>query len=180
MLKSVTPAEAKRLADDGAAIVDVREPDEFARMRIRGARNWPLSALGHSKLGLGKATAAVFCCQSGARTARNAEKLANEAGCDAFAIEGGIEAWRKASLPVEIDRAQPLPLMRQVQIAAGALVLGATLLGYFASGYFYVLAAAVGAGLLQAGITGWCGMAHLLQVMPWNRRSAAPSLARGA
>jgi hypothetical protein len=34
------------------------------------------------------------------------------------------------------------------------------------------LSALIGAGLLFAGLSGWCGMAKLLGVMPWNRRGA--------
>jgi hypothetical protein len=34
---------------------------------------------------------------------------------------------------------------------------------------FFGLAAFVGAGLVMAGTTGWCGMARLLAHMPWNR-----------
>ncbi|MDR8242161.1 DUF2892 domain-containing protein, partial [Acinetobacter baumannii] len=33
----------------------------------------------------------------------------------------------------------------------------------------YVIPGFVGAGLMLAGMTGWCGMAKLLAVMPWNR-----------
>ena len=68
------------------------------------------------------------------------------------------------------DKSQPLPLMRQVQIVAGALILLGVALGYaFCSGFF-LLSAFVGAGLTFAGITGFCGMARLLALMPWNRR----------
>ncbi|MDG6745875.1 DUF2892 domain-containing protein [Staphylococcus aureus] len=35
------------------------------------------------------------------------------------------------------------------------------------------MSAFVGAGLMFAGVTGWCGMANLLRVMPWNRRATA-------
>jgi len=38
---------------------------------------------------------------------------------------------------------------------------------------FYALSAFVGAGLIFAGTTGFCGMAHLLGLMPWNRRKPA-------
>ncbi|WP_420561918.1 YgaP family membrane protein [Tepidicaulis sp.] len=61
---------------------------------------------------------------------------------------------------------------RQVQITAGALVLSGIVLGAAVSPAFYLLSAFVGAGLMMAGITGWCGMARLLAVMPWNRRAA--------
>jgi hypothetical protein len=58
--------------------------------------------------------------------------------------------------------------MRQVQIAAGALVVIFVLLGQVAP-IFRLLAALVGGGLLFAGLSGTCGMALLLARMPWNR-----------
>jgi hypothetical protein len=61
--------------------------------------------------------------------------------------------------------------MRQVQIAAGSLVLTGVLLGAIASPAFYAIAGFVGAGLTLAGVTGTCAMARLLRVMPWNRRA---------
>ena len=60
--------------------------------------------------------------------------------------------------------------MRQVQIAAGVLILLGVALGYSVSSAFFLLSAFVGAGLTLAGVTGFCGMARLLAVMPWNRR----------
>ena len=43
MLRTITPAEAARLLrEEGATLVDVREPDEHARQRIPGARNLPV------------------------------------------------------------------------------------------------------------------------------------------
>jgi len=85
-------------------------------------------------------------------------------------MAGGIQAWKAAGLPVTEDKSQPLPLMRQVQIAAGGLILLGVVLGYGFSSGFFLLSALVGAGLTFAGITGFCGMARLLAVMPWNRR----------
>ena len=40
-LPTITPAEAKRLLDEGATLIDIRGPDEHARERIPGARNHP-------------------------------------------------------------------------------------------------------------------------------------------
>ena len=84
-----------------------------------------------------------------------------------------LDAWTAAGLPVEEDRNAPLELMRQVQIAAGLLVLTGVGLGFAASPAFFGLAGFVGAGLTFAGATGWCGMAKLLAAMPWNRPAAA-------
>jgi len=171
--KNVSPAEAKRLVEAGALLVDVRGADEHARERIPGARLLPLPELAAGHPQLAGAPAVVFHCRSGARTAGSAAALAAAAPCEVYVLEGGLEAWRKAGLAVEVDRRQPLPLMRQVQIGAGGLVVLGVALGYLFSPWFFLLAGFVGAGLLQAGVTGWCGMANLLQRMPWNRAAAA-------
>jgi rhodanese-related sulfurtransferase len=95
--------------------------------------------------------------------------VASATECDAYLLEGGLDAWKGAGLPVQLDRKQPLELMRQVQIAAGLLVLTGVVLGASVSSAFYVLAGLVGAGLTFSGVTGTCGMASLLRLMPWNR-----------
>jgi hypothetical protein len=41
---------------------------------------------------------------------------------------------------------------------------------------FYGLSAFVGAGLVFAGITDWCGMAMVLAKMPWNQRGGTEKL----
>jgi rhodanese-related sulfurtransferase len=89
--------------------------------------------------------------------------------CEAFVAEGGLDAWRKAGLPVVTDRRQPIEMQRQVQIVAGALGLGGVLLGAFVSPAFFAVPGFIGAGLLFAGLTGTCGMAKLLKLAPWNR-----------
>jgi rhodanese-related sulfurtransferase len=93
--------------------------------------------------------------------------------CEAYIVEGGIEAWKKAGLPIAKDRSQPIEIQRQVQIAAGSLVLLGVVLGLAVSPAFYAVSAFVGAGLTFAGFSGWCGMATLLARMPWNRTTAA-------
>jgi rhodanese-related sulfurtransferase len=169
-LPTISPVEAKRLMDQGATLVDIRGPDEFARERIPGAENRPLDRLSGIDGGNG---IAIFHCRSGQRTSMNAAKLAQAASCDAYIVEGGLDAWKKAGLPVERDRSQPIELQRQVMIAAGSLVLLAVVLGQFVAPAFYALAAIVGAGLTFAGISGWCGMAKVLALMPWNRAASS-------
>jgi len=90
---------------------------------------------------------------------------------DALMLEGGIEAWKKAGLPVATDAKAPLELNRQVQITIGLLMLTGVALTLFVDSIFIALPAFLGAGLLFAGLSGWCGMAHLLALAPWNRRA---------
>lgn len=177
MLNTITPDEAARLLrDGGATLVDVREADEHARERIPGARNLPLSRLEEAELAVHQGKPVLFHCRSGARTAGNADRLAAKAGlCEAYVVEGGLDAWKRAGLPVAEDRRQPLELMRQVQIAAGSMVVLGVLLGAFVTPGFYILSAFVGAGLVFAGVTGTCGLAQVLRMMPWNRRAASPA-----
>jgi hypothetical protein len=86
-------------------------------------------------------------------------------------LEGGLAEWKRCGLPTKLDRTKPIELQRQVQLVAGSLTLIGVALAVFVSPAWIGLAAFVGAGLTFAGATGWCGMAKLLQVMPWNRVS---------
>ena len=170
-LRTIGPLEAKRLIDDGAILVDIREGDEHARERIPGVRHLALSKLEEADLAADRGRAVIFHCRSGARTRSNAAALAAKVdeSCEAFLLEGGLEGWRKAGLPTVIDRWQPIELQRQVQIGAGGLAFLGTLLGLLVSPWFFAVPLLVGGGLLLAGLTGFCGMALLLQRAPWNR-----------
>lgn len=165
----ISAEEAKRLVEGGAILVDVREADEHARERIPGAKHYALSQIA-GPLDARGASAVIFHCRSGSRTTAAAGRLASVAGAEAYVLEGGIEAWKAAGLPVLKEISQPLELMRQVQIAAGSLALLGVIFGALFHPAFYAVAGAVGAGLVFAGLTGTCGMARLLALAPWNRR----------
>lgn len=166
-IKAIAPADARRVVEAGALLVDIREADEHAREKIPGAVNVPLARIGEVAA-LGRPL--VFHCRSGMRTQANAEALrAAASGSPCHLLEGGIDGWRKAGLPTAVDRKQPLEIMRQVQIGAGSLTLIGVALGFLVHPAFFALSAFVGAGLTFAGTTGWCGMALLLRHMPWNR-----------
>jgi predicted branched-subunit amino acid permease len=59
-----------------------------------------------------------------------------------------------------------------VRIAAGAIVLTGVLLARFANFNFIWLSGFVGAGLIFAGITDFCGMGLLIAKLPWNKRKS--------
>ena len=170
-LPHISPAKAKELIDRGAVLVDIREFDEHARSRIPAARHAPLSRLERLEFD-SETPAVIFHCRSGNRTAGNAARLSPCTDYDAFILDGGIDAWKKAGLPVAENKQQPIEIMRQVQIAAGSLVFLGTALGALAHPGFYAIAAFVGAGLVFAGVSGSCMMARLLALAPWNRRAA--------
>jgi rhodanese-related sulfurtransferase len=170
-LQSISPQRAKQLLGEGALLIDIREPDEYAREHIPQARLRPVSTLQSSPIETGQAAQVVFHCKSGGRTTANAARLAAATSCEGYILEGGVEAWKRAGLPVTTDSKQPLELMRQVQIAAGSVVVLGVALGALLSPWLYLLSGFVGAGLVFAGATGHCGLAGLLKLMPWNRRA---------
>lgn len=162
---TIDAAEARRLMAEGASLVDIRELDEHAREHIAEALHCPLSEVEKRRLPDGRL---IFHCRSGNRTAMHADRLA-AAGREVYLLGGGIEGWRKAGLPTVRDVKQPIELMRQVQIAAGGLAFAGTLLGLTVSPWFFGVPLFVGAGLTFAGATGFCGMARLLMLAPWNK-----------
>ncbi|MCS3432406.1 rhodanese family protein [Klebsiella sp. BIGb0407] len=170
---SIPPSEAQQRQAKGALLVDIREADEYVREKIPASRLLSLSAIeqGARLENLTADDVVIFHCQSGVRSAKNAAKLAAIAApAQVLLLEGGLNSWKKAGLAVVTDKSQPLPITRQVQIIAGALVLAGVILGYSINPAFFLLSGAVGAGLLFAGVSGFCGLARLLNIMPWNRR----------
>ena len=166
----LSPAEvAARLKSGAARLIDIREPDEYARDHVVGARPAPLSAFEAADLSLKAGQDVIFMCRSGNRTGVNCQRLAERVAGPAYVLDGGLDAWKKAGLPTRIDAKAPLELMRQVQMAAGGLILLGGLLGVTVHPAFWGLSAFVGAGLFVAGATGFCGMARLLVLAPWNR-----------
>ena len=157
----------EQLASHQVAVIDVREPMEFAGGHIAGSLNVPLSRLAQADLPQG---ALVLVCQSGNRSAKGVQTLLQRGhGHPVLDLQGGIPSWQQAGLPLRKLRNVPLPLMRQVQIAAGSLVLLGLILSNTVAPAWILLTWFVGAGLVFAGVSGFCGMARLLAVVPWNK-----------
>ena len=174
-MTSLTPLDAqslaRRLNAGDLTLIDIREPDEFAREHIAGAISLPLSRLEAGHVALRGVTPVAFTCRTGMRTNSNCDRLAAHVGEPAFVLEGGLDGWKKAGLGTNADRKAPIDIMRQVQIIAGGIVVAGAILALTVNPAFVWLSAFIGAGLVFAGSTGWCGMAKLLSVMPWNRRT---------
>jgi len=160
------------LADGDTILVDVREDFEHGEEHIEGAVLVPLSKFDADTLrSAHDGMRVVFHCRSGKRSADAASRYCAD-GERVFQLAGGIDQWKASGKPVVRPMTGPrIPIMRQVQIAAGSLVATGVGLGVLVSSWFLILAGLVGCGLIFAGVSGWCGMAKLLAVMPWNRRS---------
>jgi len=104
-VETVTPERAKKMMEEGAVLIDIREANEYARENVPGARHHALSQLDAQHPAREGDTVLIFHCKSGGRTNMNAAKLAARAGnCEVYLLGGGIEAWKRAGLPTS---AQP-------------------------------------------------------------------------
>jgi rhodanese-related sulfurtransferase len=168
----ITPAQFKQLSEnENVLLCDIREPDEHNRERIHEALNVPLSSFQHGDLQkVANGRTLVFHCQSGNRTKMNANKFANLEAENIYILTGGISEWKKAGFSTIQDEKAPLPIMRQVQMVAGSLIVLGIILAYTVNPAFMLLSGFVGAGLFFAGASGFCGMANLLMFLPYNKK----------
>ena len=153
-----------KIGSPNVLVVDIREADEYAYERIAGTLNIPQSALAGRIDKLPKDKEVYVVCNTGARSFHAAQIFTSAGFQQVHNLEGGIESWKKEGLPVERAKGGPIPIMRQVQIAAGSMAL---IGGLFPS--LRWIAVLVGAGLMFAGISGFCGMAKVLIYLPWNK-----------
>lgn len=100
----VTPQHvASALADEGAQIIDVREPHELETARIPGVRHIELVQLTSQAESIERDRPVIFFCHTGVRSLMAAEAF-HQAGYEAYSMAGGIAAWDAAGLPTERER----------------------------------------------------------------------------
>jgi len=172
-MNTISPIELQNLlaAQPGLPLLDVRSPVEFAEVHVPQARNVPLDDLQPDQLQFQKDQPVYLLCRSGQRAAKAADKFARQGYSQPVVVAGGTLAWIDARLPVTRGQSKVISLERQVRIAAGSLVCICVLLGWFVHRGFFGLSAFVGAGLVFAGVTDFCGMGLLLLKLPWNRKA---------
>jgi rhodanese-related sulfurtransferase len=94
--------EAREKLEKGeVALVDVREPGEYAAGHLPGAQLLPVNSVPSRKDELPQGKPILFVCATGQRSALAAEFAAAFGHKDLFNLEGGTVAWREAGLPIE-------------------------------------------------------------------------------
>jgi rhodanese-related sulfurtransferase len=156
-----------------ALFLDVREPDEYAQGHIVSSVHLPLAQVDPAVVGrmLRGEPRCIVVCKAGTRAQKAAQILAESGIQNISVLEGGMDAWAAAGLPVK-KGSEGISIQSQTRTIAGCMVLAGALLGIFVDRNWTYLAAFAGCGLIVAGLTGWCGMSVLLSKMPWNRNKA--------
>jgi rhodanese-related sulfurtransferase len=117
-LPTVSPAEARDRLDappgeEGRAeasrpmLVDVREPDEFARFRAEGAVLFPLSTFILRLQQLPRDRPLLMICNSGARSAQATAYLLGNGWADVTNVAGGMQVWIRSGLPYRQGTPEP-------------------------------------------------------------------------
>jgi sulfur-carrier protein adenylyltransferase/sulfurtransferase len=97
-----TPQQAfSAVRDDGAVLLDVREPWENEEMRIPGAMLIPLGEVPQRIAEIPEGRDIYVHCRVGGRSAKAVEFLRQNGRPRAQNVAGGIDAWKEAGLPVE-------------------------------------------------------------------------------
>jgi len=87
--------------ENGAVVIDVREPDEYESGHVPGARLIPVHRLSRhlGEVPLGQRV--YLICHAGNRSLAAAETL-GRAGIDAVSVAGGTVGWQRAGKPVRL------------------------------------------------------------------------------
>jgi rhodanese-related sulfurtransferase len=98
----VSPADAVRLINKGALVIDVRKPDAFGAGHIVNARNIDLDQLKGEEATIAKKKDKIWraVCDIGGVSGMAAGLLRKAGYPNAFSLKGGLSGWRADNLPL--------------------------------------------------------------------------------
>lgn len=102
-IPTIDVLEADRRRREGAGaplIVDVREPNEFAAVRLEGVALVPMSTFATRFEELPRDRPLLLMCAAGSRSAAATAHLLRNGWTDVTNVAGGITEWERAGLPV--------------------------------------------------------------------------------
>jgi len=102
--KAVNPGEATLLINrEEAAVLDVREPAEFAAGHIPEALNIPVAKLGErlGELEKYREKPLIVCCAAGMRSNKACAELKKQGFAHLNNLSGGVDAWVAAGYPLK-------------------------------------------------------------------------------
>jgi rhodanese-related sulfurtransferase len=95
-------------------VLDIREDEEWQRVRIPGAHHIPQSQLASRMSEIPASAVPLVVCQSGIRSHRGAQFLKQADFPVVYSLTGGTGGWHAAGLPVESDGADAAVILNDV------------------------------------------------------------------
>jgi rhodanese-related sulfurtransferase len=97
----ISAADAVRLINKGALVIDVRKPEEFQAGHIVNARNVPAERVQQGdEINKKKDKILLAVCADGTTSGRAAGHLRKAGYENAFSLKGGLAGWRADNLPL--------------------------------------------------------------------------------
>ena len=98
----VSSADAVRLINKGALVIDVRKPTDFEAGHIVNARNIELDRLQQENDAIAKKKDKILLavCENGGLSGKAAGVLRKAGYANTFSLRGGILGWRADNLPL--------------------------------------------------------------------------------
>ena len=102
----ISAEDGARLVEDGAFLLDVREPSEWIAGHAAAAAHIPLGQIPARGAEVPADGTVVVICRVGGRSQQAATYL-RSGGIDAVNLAGGMQAWAAAGLDVITDEGDP-------------------------------------------------------------------------
>jgi len=96
----ISVEQAAKLRDEGAFILDVREPDEWAKFHIPGSTLIPLGELPDRLSEVPTGQKIVVVCNSGNRSKPGRDILLQAGFTEVTSMTGGVTKWKSDGLPI--------------------------------------------------------------------------------
>ena len=100
---SIVVAEAKKLmaSRKDLLLIDIRSPQEFGQGFIAGSQNIPFIDIMEGRHSLPKDRPLLLICSIGGRSFAAVQLLQEKGFTDVYNLDGGLQAWSRASLPLQ-------------------------------------------------------------------------------
>ena len=99
--KRIPPEQAQTLREQGAVVVDIRDPQTYAAGHITGSRHLDNHSVADFIRGADLDAPTVVVCYHGNSSQSAAAYLISQGFSDVYSLDGGFELWR-GTYPAEI------------------------------------------------------------------------------
>ncbi len=98
----ISPQQAQTLREQGANVVDIRDPESYASAHISGARHLGNHNLAEFIAGADLDAPLIVACYHGHSSQSAAAYLIGQGFSDVYSLDGGFELWRQ-SYPAQVE-----------------------------------------------------------------------------
>jgi len=102
-VSALSSAQAVRLINQGAKVIDIRDRAQFDSGHIVDSINVPAPDLDGGHKRLKNAKTIILICDNGSKSRQSIATLKNEGLENIFSLQGGLSTWRQDNLPIVVS-----------------------------------------------------------------------------